>query len=389
MRLLLAIPYYSPAYAFGGSVTFAESVVKDLVSRGHEVVVATTDVLDEQRRIAGFSGAAALSDRAEVVRFANISHRLAAQFNGYAPRGLRSWLAANVARFDVVLLHDFYSAVSVMSARAAARAGVPYVLQPLGTLSLARERGRPLVKRTFMQLWGRETVRGAAALFHLGEHEAADFLAAGAPRERLVAMPPPLELPEPGETSVPDRPTIGFVGRLHPIKGIDRLIEAAAMARGRIPHIRLEIAGPGDRYRRVLEALARRLDLADSIVFHGFVDPAVKLRIQCCSHVSALLSRSEGLPMASLEAMACGTPVVMSHGCHLDEVHGVGGLVVGDTAAEAADGLVALLSDDDMRQRLSAGAAEFAQRFRRENVMPEMTRVLQDISVAGSAARPG
>lgn len=362
--------------------------MKDLVSAGHEVAVATTDVLDEQRRLPGVPGIPASVDGAEVVRFANVSHRLAAQLNGYTPRGLRSWLAANVARFDVVLLHDFYSAVSVMSARAAARAGVPYVLQPLGTLSPARERGRPLVKRTFMKLWGRETVRGAAALFYLGEHEAIDFIAAGAPRERLVAMPPPLELPEPGEARLPGRPTIGYVGRLHPIKGVDRLIEAVTMARRQIPDIRLEIAGPGDRYRRVLEALARRLDVADSVVFHGFVDPAVKLRIQSCTHVSALLSHSEGLPMASLEAMACGTPVVLSRGCHLDEVHDVGGLVVGDTAAEAADGLVALLSNQEMRQRLSAGAAQFAQRFRRENVMPEMARVLQDISVAGSAPVP-
>jgi glycosyltransferase involved in cell wall biosynthesis len=370
-------------------VTLAESVVKDLVGSGHEVVVATTDVLDEERRMPPAPGAAETLDGAEIVRFPNVSHRLAAELNSYAPRGLRSWLAAHINRFEVVLLHDFYSAVSVMSARAAARAGVPYVLQPLGTLSPARERGRPLVKRTFMTLWGRETVRGAAAFFYLGEHEAADFVAAGGPRDRLVAMPPPLELPGPLDTSLPDRPTIGFVGRLHPIKGIDRLIEAVAIARRQIPDIQLEIAGPGDRYRRVLEALVRRLGVADAVDFKGFVNGTEKLRILGSTHVSALLSHSEGLPMAALEAMACGTPVVLSRGCYLEEVHGVGGLVVGDTAAEAADGLVALLSDDEMRQRLGAGAMQFAQRYRREHVMPEMIRALEGISAAGSASPTG
>ena len=44
MRLLLAIPYFTPAYAFGGSVTVAETVVADALAAGHEVTVVTTDV---------------------------------------------------------------------------------------------------------------------------------------------------------------------------------------------------------------------------------------------------------------------------------------------------------------------------------------------------------
>jgi len=126
-------------------VTLAESVVKDLVASGHQVVVATTDVLDEKRRMRPAPGVAEEVDGAAVVRFPNVSHRLAAGVNAYAPRGLRSWLAAHISRFEIVLLHDFYSAVSVMSARAATRADVPYVLQPLGTLSPARDYRYPFL----------------------------------------------------------------------------------------------------------------------------------------------------------------------------------------------------------------------------------------------------
>jgi glycosyltransferase involved in cell wall biosynthesis len=355
--------------------------VQDLVADGHEVTVATTDVLDERRRTGGEQHAGV--DGFEVLRFPNVSHRLAAQFNAYAPRGMRAWLEANVVRFDLALLQDFYSAVSVMTARAAGRASVPYVLQPLGTLSPARERGRPMVKRAFLRLWGRETVRGAASLMYVGEHEAADFLAAGAARDRLVRMPLPLDLPEPADGGKPAEPTVVFVGRLHPIKGIDRLIEAVAIARRSFPDIRLEIVGPGDRYRTVLEALVRRLDAGQSVVFHGFVEQAEKLRIVRGAHVSALLSRSEGLPMAALEALACGTPVVLSRGCHLDEIQGVAGVVVGDSAGEAAAGLVKVLSDEQVREKLARGAVGFAQSFRRENVMPEMIRVLEGIVGAG------
>ena len=76
MRLLLCIPYFAPAYAFGGSVTVAETIVEGFVAAGHEVAVATTDVLDERARVApGTPGIAG----AEVVRFPNVSHRAAAR----------------------------------------------------------------------------------------------------------------------------------------------------------------------------------------------------------------------------------------------------------------------------------------------------------------------
>ncbi|HSP18323.1 MAG TPA: glycosyltransferase, partial [Myxococcaceae bacterium] len=343
MNLLLVIPYFAPAYAFGGSVTVAETVVHDLLEAGHQVTVATTDVLDEHRRLA--PGAPAVPTGARVLRFPNASHALAARLNGYNPRGLRAWLSANAGRFDVVLLQDVYSVLSVAGARAALAAGIPYVLQPLGTLSTAPERGRPLVKRAFLALWGRETVRAATALFPCAAHEAEDLREAGAREEQLVAMPLPLELPVHDEQARAGRPTISFVGRLHLIKGLEPLIEAVALARLEVPEVRLEVVGPGDSYRRRLEELARRLGIQDAVRFHGFVDAEEKLRILRSSHVSVLLSRSEGLPMAALEAMACGTPVLLSRGCHLDEVDGVAGVVVPGQAQEAARALVGLLRD--------------------------------------------
>jgi glycosyltransferase involved in cell wall biosynthesis len=383
MRLLLASPYFAPAYAFGGSVTVGETIVTDILAEGHEVTVATTDVFDGRRRIA--HDAPSHLGGAKVVRFANLSHRLAAGLNAYTPCGLHAWLAANVRLFDVVLLHDVYSAVSVMGARAAARANVPLALQPLGTLSPARERGRPLIKRVFLAIWGRATVRAAAALMYVSEHEAADFLAAGASSEQLVHMPLPLELPAGTQGQKSSAPTIAFVGRLHPIKGIDRLIEAMAIVRQQVPDVQLEVVGPGDRYRRTLESLVARLGLGDLVRFRGFVDMAEKLAVLNAAHVSVLLSRSEGLPMAALEAMACGTPVVLSRGCHLDEVEGRAGLVVSGTPQDAAVALVRLLSDEALRAQLGAGAVAFAHDFRREVVMPQMIEALERI--AGPASK--
>ena len=102
--------------------------------------------------------------------------------------------------------------------------------------------------------------------------------------------------------------------------------------------------------------------------------------------MSALLSKSEGLPMAALEAMATGTAVVLSEGCHLPEVDGEAGLVVPGGAAGAADALATLLLDEPRRASYAAGARAFAEDFRREAVMPRMLAFLESIAGRGPSA---
>ena len=381
MRLLLATPYYAPAYAFGGSVTVAETMVEDAVAAGHDVTVVTTDVLDEHRRL---PASAPATPGAEVVRLPNVSHAAAARVNLYLPRGLRAWLRANVARFDVVLLHDVYSAVSVQTARAAEAAGVPFVLEPLGTVSPARERGRSLAKHAWLKAWGYRTVRTATRLVHSTDDEGRDLLSVGGRAKQLAKLPLPLELPEAIDVPRAAEPTVTYVGRLHAIKGVDVLVDAVALARKEVPGLRLVLVGPGERYGRGIRAQAQRLGIADAVELTGYVSVEEKIRRLAEAHVSALLSWSEGLPMSALEAMACGTPVVLSHGCHLPEVHGRAGLVVDREPAEAAQALVTLLRDDALRERFGVGGREFAAGFRRETVMPQLLQLLADVA----ATRP-
>jgi glycosyltransferase involved in cell wall biosynthesis len=378
VRVLLVTPYYLPAYHFGGPVVVAETVVGDLLARGHEVTVATTDALDDRRRIP--AGTPAERDRAVVRRFPNIHHGLAARSMAWTPRGWRRWIASHAREFDVVLLYDVYSVLSVAAARAAVAANVPYVVQPLGSLAPSRERGRPLVKRAFLSLWGRRTLREAAALVHSTDDERQDFLAVGSPPDRLVRLPLPLDLPAAQDTPTASAPTVVSVGRLDPIKGLDVLIEAVALARREVPRLRLEIAGPGDDHRAQLAELAARLGVQDAVRFHGFVSTAEKVRLLEGAHAFCLLSRSEGLPVSALEAMACGTPVVLSRGCHLPEVDGVAGAVVDRDPAAAATAIAGLLADEPRRREMGRAARAFAEDFRTERAMGELVALLERLT---------
>jgi glycosyltransferase involved in cell wall biosynthesis len=364
-------------------VTVAVATARGLVDAGHAVTVATSDALDLQARVP--SGTPAEPSAAEVVRFPNLSQRLAAT-NIILPRGLRSWLRRRASQFDVVLVLDVYSSVSVLGSRAASRARVPYVLEALGTLPTTPERGRALPKRAFLSLWGRRTVSDAAACLYLSADERREYLAQGANPERLVPLPPPLDLPTIEPVDKAASPLVLYLGQLHPIKRIDVLIRAFSHVRQEFPDARLEVIGATSAHGEQLKALARSLSLGDAVGFPGFLAEEDKPRKLAEAHVFGLLSASEGLPVTPLEALACGTPVVLSPGCRLPEVDGVGGIVCDGTAEGAAEALMVLLRHPKRARELGDSGRRFAAAYRREVVVPELVELLERVATSSRSA---
>ena len=379
MRVLLVTPYYAPAYYFGGPVSVTETLAHGLVDAGHDVTVATTDALDAERRVP--AGTEPVPAEASVLRFRNVSHRLGARSMAWTPRGYLAWVREHAQDFDVAQLNDIYSVLSVGAARAAARAGVPYVLQPHGSTPPSRERGRALVKRAFLAAWGRRTLAEASALLASTAVEHRDLVAAGARPDRVVDIPPPITLPTTdGRGPLPATPTVVFLGRFDPIKRIDRVLRAAELVRRRLPDLRVVLVGEGQPVRSELERLASELRL--DVAFPGFLVGEEKVRALQQAHVFCMLSRSEGLPIAALEAMACGTPVVVSEACNIPEAHGRAGLVVSGTQESAADAIARVVADDALRAQLAAGAEEFAERYRAEPVLAATARLYESLSAS-------
>jgi glycosyltransferase involved in cell wall biosynthesis len=379
MRLLVCVPWYAPARGFGGGILSSLlATVEGVLEAGHDVTIATTDLLDTRSRVS--PGAPAEPPGAEVVRFPNVSQRMAAS-HVPLPRGLRAWLRRHTGEFDVVLVQDVYSSLSVLGARAAFRAGVPYVLQAYGTLPTTRERGRAVHKRAFRALWARRTVREATACVYLSESERREYLAQGADPAGLHAIPPALDISSPDGVPRSSEPSVVYLGRLAPIKRIDVLLDAFARVRAEVPDARLDVIGAPTPYGEELRARA-----GEGVSFRGLIPEADKSRALASAHVFALLSASEGLPIAPLEALACGTPVVLSPGCELPQVDGVAGIVCDGTAAGAADALLELLRDPERARRLGEAGQTFAAAYRRERVVPELVALLERVAASSSSA---
>jgi len=280
-----------------------------------------------------------------------------------------------------VLIQDVYSSLSVLGARAAVRAGVPYVLQAYGTLPTSRERGRAGVKRAFLALWARRTVREAAACLYLSESERREYLAQGADSARLHPVTPSLDVSSPDNIPRSSKPSVVYLGRLDPIKRIDVLLDAFARVRAELPAATLEVIGAPTPYG---EELQRRA--GEGVSFRGLIPEEDKSGALASARVFALLSASEGLPIAPLEALACGTPVVLSPGCGLPEVDGVAGIVCDGSAAGAAEALLGLLRDPERARRLGEAGRSIAAAYRRERVVPELVALLERVATSSSSA---
>lgn len=159
-------------------------------------------------------------------------------------------------------------------------------------------------------------------------------------------------------------PVLLSVGRLIPEKNHSSLIRSLPLIADRFPSVRLLLAGDGQE-RQALEALARQMSVADYISFLGFRNDVLELLYT--SDLFLFPSVSEGHPIALLEAMAAGKPIVASRIDAIKDIldGGEAGHLVDPTDSRAiADAVLHLLLKPQLARRLGRRAQQMvAERF--------------------------
>ncbi len=168
-----------------------------------------------------------------------------------------------------------------------------------------------------------------------------------------------------------DTLAVGALAELHPIKGLDILIEAWDKF-SRHHRAELIIMGEGEE-RRKLEQLIETLGLSDSITLKGYVGNA--RRYLSAFDIFCLPSRSENLPYAVLEAGIAGLPVIASSVGGIPEIveSGKDGILVEKENSEDLFSTLLLLSaNEDLRKRLGSSLQEkVSQEFSTEKMFRE------------------
>lgn len=189
---------------------------------------------------------------------------------------------------------------------------------------------------------------------------------------RSSVMPNPIITPDPVTvtTKILSTPSLIAIGRLHPQKGFDLLLQAFNKIQAKHPDWQITILGEGPM-RSELEALRAQLKLTDRVHLPGLVTNVPEYLNQ--ADLFVMPSRFEGFPMALCEAMAVGLPVLAADclsGPREIIADGINGILVKTEDVDAlAVGLDRLMSDPIKRQQLAKNAPAILDRFGVDQVM--------------------
>lgn len=300
----------------------------------------------------------------------------AAKRSGQRDEQIATWLDWMVSREGAVVFADSPLGVPVLARMRDPRAGRVYVVH-VAHLAKRAYRGASAEKvaRGKLTLRFRDNVDPHIAtldrIVTLTRAQRQDLLLRYGPALPVATIPhfaePPSSPPEPLPPPGYDPRLVLGLGRLTTMKRFDHALQIMARVLVDVPDARMVVHGRGDDLPR-LRSVARELGIADHVEFAGYTtDPHAAMARATCLLVTG---RREALPLTQLECLTVGTPVVVydvRYGPAEIVRDGIDGFVVpeGDTEA-AADAVLRLLRDPQLRATMSDAAREVTQRFSRE-----------------------
>lgn len=391
MRILSISSVFPPASHHGGIPPVVFGLAEALISLGHTCQVITTNA-------DGDSDFPVPPDKPTFFQGVPViyTHRWRHNSYFYAPNLIRH-LKNLASQYDVALVSGSWGYIGLAARVTLPKLSLPYLLNPHGLFGPWAFRHKYFKKLLYWHLVERRNFSKAAGVTALTDSEAA-LVRQYVPNVRVKVIPNGVNLdnfyPAPSQEDLSrffpqlaDQPYILFLSRLHPIKGLDvlfpafrRLFEMCREDAGPRPY--LVVAGEGkEKYKDDLSSMTRQLDLGERILFTGLVTGQAKLALLHHCVFMVLPSRSEGLPMTVLEALACGKPVIITPECHLAEVaRSEAGLEVGLDITKWGGAMDELWHSPDRQRHMGENALKLIQEnFTWKKVAEETVQFSQEL----------
>lgn len=362
MLVVHSIPTYLPAVRYGGPIITTHALCAALVELGHEVHVVTTNIdgpVDSDVPV----------DRPVVLDGVHVHYHAVRYLRRLNWSNQIALTLRQLLRDAAVLhVHSVFQALTPVAAAMARHYDVPYLLAPRGALvpELFREKNRYL-KTAWAQLIERQTLRGASYMHVTSEAEYADASRLHLPLPPACVVPNGVDVPDFEELPPPSarmseltaQPYILFLGRLSWKKGLDRLLASLPGT-----DMRLIVAGNDDEgYERVLIERARQLGVTRQLQRVGPVHGSDKLWLLKRARCLALTSYNENFGNVVVEAMAAGTPVVVTPEVavqsHVQAARA--GLVVPGEPEAVRHALERYWRDDSQREQAGAAGLDYVR----------------------------
>jgi glycosyltransferase involved in cell wall biosynthesis len=302
MKILHVIDQISQRTS-GGSGKVAYELAEIQAELGHQVSIYTTDYNAKNQRPPQGVAMTKFKTRANLFGALRVAPGLlTASYN-----------------YDIMHLHNYRTIVNLM----AAMRPIPFVLQAHGSCLPIKGRTKPL--HDFV--WGRGILKRARRCIADADREVTQYLTEGADADNIRHIPIGIdlkqfkELPKRFEVSPETSKKVLFIGRFDNFKGLDLLITAFQYIE--VPNITLEIAGVDYGEKAELRNLIKKLQLRKlgrEIHWLGPLYGSKKINALTQAAVLVMPSRYEMWGLTFMEALACGTPVIMTDTCEASKV---------------------------------------------------------------------
>ena len=303
MKILFSADCFYPAQ-MGGPSNAIYWQAKALTKAGHDVtVVATSQYLPPEIQL----------DRWLTLDCGRIIYTHSPHFYLPVKHIWYGWQAIRNA--DIVHVNSLFYPASLIWVLMSLLAQKPVVWSSRGELSPSALRFRSNLKRVLLSVFRRIS---SSIYFHATcGAEATDIRHQFGPCVQVAEIGNMMELPPPVIPPPAAQPYLLFIGRLHPIKAVDRLLDALSTSTlFRESNYSLLIAGPeADKaYSLKLKKQIKTLNLVSKVSFLGSVNGAAKEQLYAGAHVMVLPSHAENFGNVVIESLAQGTPVIAATG---------------------------------------------------------------------------
>jgi glycosyltransferase involved in cell wall biosynthesis len=353
LRILEVISGVAPG--FGGPSKVVRETCTALANLGHHVELLATNA-----DTTGFLDRPIGEPLWEGTYQLFLTRAVVSQSPQWAPRFV-SELDKRIKDVDIVHVHGLFSFPTSFAMRHLRKRGVPYIVRPCGHLDHEAFRRRATLKRLWFEWIDRANIDNAAFIQAATPLEEREMRQVG-PKAPVLVIPQGVEVEQEVDAArVIKGEYILFLGRLHPIKGLDLLLEAYALAPSLPP---LVIAGANHGgHRERLVAASERLGIGRQVRFLDDIRGSQKSALLRDARALVLPSLSENFGVVVVEAAGHGTPVVVADTVGLAEFVELdgAGLVFSRDAKQLSQALMQIVNEPNDRRK--SGSLRLASRF--------------------------
>lgn len=325
MKIVQIIPQYIPAFQFGGPLRVAHNIGKELVKRGHEVVVLTSNMKSESTILDVPLNKPVYLDNVKIY-YSKVKF-----FSRWCfTPGMKKLLEEEINNSDFIFSHFHYQFPSILAGLIARKKNIPLIIFPHGSLNKnGINKRKKFLKLLYIKLFESKNFKNALTLaFNCNEEkELSLFNENGSVLYNGISIDQFNNLPDKGlflkENKHLDKKLIYlFLGRLnYKQKGLNVLLPAFKMSTKKNKNIHLLLVGPNE-----LDGLSKirndikNLNIEKYVTIAGAMNDEEKLEAFVDSDVFVLPSPSEGMSIALLEALYMNLPVITTSGVGLNKV---------------------------------------------------------------------